>query len=1276
VSLAGALRWIKTSSIRTTHAFAWTATVIGLVCAATVLSLRYWILPNIDSYRDDIAAALSRAAHARITIGHVAGEWEGYRPYLKLENVIVYGSTGEPALELARVEGTLSWRMLLTGGIEFHALDIYRPTLQLQRDENGAISVGGLEVKSDSRGAGFGEWVLQQPDLEVHDAVVSWTDALRRAPTLELTAVNLQIINRARRHRFGVRAVPPPEIGTAIDIRGDLRGPLDEVLSRWNGNVFIRLDQADFAAWRTWLSMPVDLMHGAGAARVWLTFARDELTEAIADLTLSDVRARLRHDLPVLQLGRMNGRVAWRTLSSGFEFSTARLLLTSGGTALAPADFLLRYAPDRNGTEQGELRANTLNLAPVVTLADALPLENDLRKQLQAYSPRGVLHDVVIRWKGDWPAPQQYSVRGRFESLAINRVGNMPGLAGLSGNVDATEKGGALHLTGQRATLDMPRVFAEPLVADTLTAQVGWTLSPRRDEFRFNNVSFSNADAAGNVSGSYRAAREGHSDIDITGSLSHADARGLARYLPIAGFQKLRPWLQRSVLAGHSNDVRFRIKGNVDEFPFKDEKRGVLNVTAKVSGGILDYAERWPRIENIEGDLQFRNTRMEFTAREASIYGVKLARVQGEIPDLKAVPEVLSVNGEAEGPASDFIQFIANSPVDEMIDRFTDGVQADGRGRLTMSLTLPVSQLYATKVSGAYQFTANRLVFDRAFAPLEQASGRIEFTDQTIRVPGVTGTFLGGPLTLSATSQRDGVRIALQGRANAEVVRKLGGPSWTEHLKGVTDWHGVLTLHKKLADLAIESNLQGVSSALPAPFAKTAGEVVPFRLERRHTGANQDRISFAYGDVVKAELARGGEGKEMDMPIERGAVRLGPGEVGDLDKPGLWIRGTLREVDFDEWLALTRSADEGSSVTLGGVDVKLGEVDFFGRRFHELAVTAAPQGGATQVTLAGRELEGTATWRAEGKGRLSARFKKLALIAPEAKDRPEQLKSVNPKPQELPDLDIIIDQFQHGQKQLGRLELNAVAQDRDWKIEKLRIANEDAVLTADGVWQSWLTQPRTQVNVRMDVMDIGKALMRWGKPPGIRRGTAKVEGHLAWSGSPQEFDYPTLAGQVVIDASNGQFVKLDPGLAKLLGVVSLQSLPRRLSLDFRDVFSEGFAFDSIMASVRIDRGIASTENFRMQGPSARVAMSGDVDIANETQKLRVRVTPHISDSVSIAGALIGGPVAGVAAFLAQKVLKDPLEQLVSFEYNVTGTWSDPQVSKVERPPVAANENVP
>jgi uncharacterized protein YhdP len=250
---------------------------------------------------------------------------------------------------------------------------------------------------------------------------------------------------------------------------------------------------------------------------------------------------------------------------------------------------------------------------------------------------------------------------------------------------------------------------------------------------------------------------------------------------------------------------------------------------------------------------------------------------------------------------------------------------------------------------------------------------------------------------------------------------------------------------------------------------------------------------------------------------------------------------------------------------------------------------------------------------------------------------------------------------------LGKLELKATPQERDWRIEQLKITNPESALNVEGVWQSWLANPRTAVNVRWDISDVGRTLTRLGYPEGVRRGTAVIGGSLAWNGGPQQLDYATLSGNFVLQSVKGQFLKMEPGIGKLLGVLSLQSLPRRLSLDFRDVFGEGFAFDEVLGAVKIDRGIANTDNFRISGPSARVVMSGAVDLNKETQNLRVKVNPHVSDGVSIVGAIAGGPIAGLAAFIAQKLLKDPLDEMTAFHYNVTGTWAEPVVARVEAP---------
>jgi uncharacterized protein YhdP len=198
------------------------------------------------------------------------------------------------------------------------------------------------------------------------------------------------------------------------------------------------------------------------------------------------------------------------------------------------------------------------------------------------------------------------------------------------------------------------------------------------------------------------------------------------------------------------------------------------------------------------------------------------------------------------------------------------------------------------------------------------------------------------------------------------------------------------------------------------------------------------------------------------------------------------------------------------------------------------------------------------------------------------------------------------------------------------------------------------------------MVDMGRYFARVKLPPGIKGGSGKLAGQLAWGGPPYAPDLPSLSGAVSLDFKRGQFVKLEPGLGKLIGVLSLQALPRRVTLDFADVFSEGFTFDRISATANVAQGVARTGDFRMVGPTAKVDLRGRIDLAAETQSLEVSVKPSVSESIAL-GAAIVNPAVGLATFLAQKALQDPIEKMVAFEYEVTGTWQDPVVTRKRRP---------
>jgi uncharacterized protein YhdP len=206
-------------------------------------------------------------------------------------------------------------------------------------------------------------------------------------------------------------------------------------------------------------------------------------------------------------------------------------------------------------------------------------------------------------------------------------------------------------------------------------------------------------------------------------------------------------------------------------------------------------------------------------------------------------------------------------------------------------------------------------------------------------------------------------------------------------------------------------------------------------------------------------------------------------------------------------------------------------------------------------------------------------------------------------------------------------------------------------------------QHQTSLDFELTAIDAGKLLARLGYADALRRGSARLAGELQWNGPLTGIDYPSLSGQMTVEAEKGQFNKLEPGVGKLLGLISLQSLPRRLTLDFKDIFSEGLAFDSIEGKLGIKKGIMRTvEPLHIKGPAAQIEIQGESDLKNETQNLKVVVRPELG-TMAAAGVALVNPVVGAATLLANAVLQNPLSRIFSYRYQVTGTWSDPQVDK-------------
>jgi uncharacterized protein YhdP len=264
---------------------------------------------------------------------------------------------------------------------------------------------------------------------------------------------------------------------------------------------------------------------------------------------------------------------------------------------------------------------------------------------------------------------------------------------------------------------------------------------------------------------------------------------------------------------------------------------------------------------------------------------------------------------------------------------------------------------------------------------------------------------------------------------------------------------------------------------------------------------------------------------------------------------------------------------------------------------------------------------------------------------------------------DLPALDIRAENFRFKQQWLGTLELKAAPRVDEWRIEQASFVNGHARVDAEGGWRRTGAGSITRLNVTGEANNLNALFAQFGHGEALRRGSGMLKGQISWPGFPQDFALNQLFGEFRTEWKDGQFAKLEPGLGKLLGLISLQSVPRRFTLDFRDVFSDGFAFDRINGDIKIARGVMLTENFEVSGPAAFVSMQGEVSLPNETQSLKVRVVPEVGEGVAIAATVLGTPVLGLTTLLVQKLLQNPLNKIVAYEYAVTGTWDNPVVAR-------------
>jgi uncharacterized protein (TIGR02099 family) len=896
-------------------------------------------------------------------------------------------------------------------------------------------------------------------------------------------------------------------------------------------------------------------------------------------------------------------------------------------------------------------------------------------------------------------------------------------------------EGGRANASIQKGALQINRILEDPRIPlDKLQASIKWQHQNNELLVPEWQLSLSNADVKGDFKGSWKPSPLADSlgILDLQGNIQQGDASRVHRYLPSNISQSVRYYVRDSVLQGSLQGIGVKIKGDLKQLPFANPKEGEFRLAGKVKEVQYAYvppaspntanrnastAGLWPIMSSVNGDIVFDRLNFKVNGASGKWGNMPFTQIKAEIPSLKG-PVIVNVQGESKASASVVLNELRLSPVSNMLSGALE--QASSTGTLTtrLKMSLPLADLEKTSLQGSVALSGNDIRMQSVLPVFEKAQGSIQFTEAGFNLAGINAQFLGGPIKLEGGTRKLAPRsteanplIFIQGQVTANGLRQAKEiPALSllaQHANGASNYTASLGFKGGQSELSIQSQLQGLALNLPTPLHKKADEQVAFKFENtvqsvstsNPSKALRDQLQLTWGRSLSATYLRDVSG--ADPRVIQGRWQVGenfatPGVA--LAETGVTASFNLPSFSVDDWVQILSPPKsspawrpaQSSALSAAAqsylptrMTLKANEVMVQGRQLRNVLVNGSREGSVWRSNLDAKEFSGYLEYRQpnnQNAGRIYARLARLSL-PPSADQTVESL--LEDSPLSIPALDIVVEDLELRGKKLGRVEIEAVNTETslprntasgEWRLNKLNITLPEASFKASGRWvtsKDGAQQARTEMNFRLDVSDAGNLLTRLGTKDALRGGAGKLEGQVNWQGSPMTLHYPSLGGRFNVNIGRGQFLQAEPGVAKLLGVLSLQALPRRLLFDFRDVFSAGFAFDTVRGDVLIQQGIASTRNLQMKGVNAVVQMDGSSDIERETQNLRVLILPEVdAGTASLLAGIALNPAIGLSTFLAQLILKQPLSRVNSQEFLIDGTWSDPKVTKVAATTVA------
>lgn len=1220
------------------HSLFWLLLSVYLLAAGALLAVRYGVLPHIDQFRPAIERVASRALGATVEIGSVHADWRGLNARFALLGVRVQGADGE-VLSLPEAQAVMSWRSLVQGEPLFLFLEVRGLELTLRRDAQGNIHLAGPQGRGASDDPAASErvvrWLGRQQEWVLRDAILTWRDEQQNpaAPPLVLSSVQGRFINRYTHHAFGLSAVIPATDGEpagSLDLRGEFDRRWFEWLAndqRWDARLYASVQGVDLQRWAAWLPLQqAGLTGGVLEGQVWGLLQDGQLNHVVLNMATSGV--------------------AWHMPQTEPSASGSAAVIQGQGTPLA-----------RNAAQE-----------PV----SAVGVDTGGFRFYADGPPSALWQGGVPAWLAPARPGQRVYVDTRFDAAEIAWP---EGYGAQRQAVTAGWLAGELH--------------ADP-------AQ-GWRVAIRRLELE-------NPDLAVSLSGEWheQAGMEA-GKIDVSGEIERFSLPALHRYFPSMVPEETREWLAQSFRAGALERARLVLQGNLAAFPFETPAGGadLFELAGDFDGMSLDYApahgasKGWPMLRNSAGRIQLRQNVLMLAARSGSLEtgpGSRVAVRQAiaRIEDLYRQEAVLMLQADAAGEARHYLALLNHSDLGPFLaDTVLPQTQATGTWGVSLDLNVPLMHSVDSQVRGTIALQGGNVEIKPGIPVFEAVQGKLDFSNDGIVAQDISGQFLGGAYHLSGSLDRQFPEkvLLMDGSLPASSLAQWLPERAAARFGGEISYEAKFGLDAAEQPwLQVDSSLQGAVLDFPAPVGKPA-------LARQSVS-----LVWGSGDAVGSETLKARIGNVGVLQLERDAAHPGTyfwrGALVDsalplvLPEHGMALNLRVPEFDWEAWDQVLNDfeddAETGEAILppLQRVALAAERVHAWSAQWNKVQLQARHQANeGWAVDVDGDDLQGKLTWQASNGAHpvLRADFSRLAwpdadsiLLAQTSTAAADDSEWSVAADFRLPDMELDIHSLAWRGHELGRLQLHGNNRDAqgDWRLDSLVLKQPGAVVSATGNWQVAGPGRGLSINLNAAITDLGTWLGAWGMEDSVRGSDGKLEAQLRWLDFPWRAETDNLSGSLSLSLAQGRFVHMRSRSARVLEVLSLQSLSRVFTLEARpgDAFKDGFPFDNITGSAVLSGEVLDIKALSVNGPAADVSLHGGTNLAQQRWNLQATVTPNLDASgASVAAGLVINPVVGVGAFLAQWLLKDPLARAMRLEYEVTGSWDDPEVKPLEKP---------